>query len=76
MNKHHTVSKNGITLSSKYQIVIPKDVREQMNLKPGQKFRVMAVQGQIRLVPVMTTQELRGFAPGIDTNVERESDRL
>lgn len=65
-----------ITLSSKYQIVIPKAVRERLGLKPGQKFQVLAINGQIRLVPVMSIEELRGFAPDIDRQVEREPDRL
>jgi len=65
-----------ITLSSKYQIVIPKDVREQMNLKPGQKFNVIAYSGQIRLVPVRGARELRGMFKDVDPVIEREDDRV
>jgi AbrB family looped-hinge helix DNA binding protein len=65
-----------ITLSSKYQIVIPKELRERMGLKPGQKFHALDYGDQIRLVPVRPIEELRGSARGIDTRVEREADRV
>lgn len=64
-----------ITLSSKYQIVIPKEVREQMDLKPGQKFQVFAMNGQIRLVPVMPIEKLRGMFKDVERFVERGDDR-
>ena len=65
-----------VTLSSKWQVVIPKDVREQMDLQPGQKLQAFAIGERIVLVPVVPLKELRGFLKGIDTNIEREPDRI
>jgi AbrB family looped-hinge helix DNA binding protein len=65
-----------VTVSPKYQVVIPKEVREQMGIKPGQKMAVLVYQGRIQLVPIGPLEELRGFARGIDVEFEREEDRL
>ena len=65
-----------VTVSPKYQIVIPKDVREQMGIEPGQKMAVMVFQGRIQVIPLGPMEELRGFLKGIDTNIEREPDRI
>ncbi len=67
---------NTVTLSPKYQIVIPKEVRESAGLKPGQKICVLHYNGQIALVPIRPMEEMRGFAPGIDTDVPRDEDRV
>lgn len=64
-----------VTISPKYQIVIPKEAREALNLKPGQKVEVLVYNGQIKLIPIRPMEEMRGFAAGIDTTVEREPDR-
>jgi AbrB family looped-hinge helix DNA binding protein len=65
-----------ITISPKFQIVIPKSIRELLRLKAGQKVTAIAYEGRIELIPVRPAKELRGFAPGIDTSVDREPDRL
>ena len=65
-----------VTVSPKYQIVIPKDVREQMGIEPGQKMAVMVFQGRIQVIPLGPMEEFRGFAKGIDVGFEREEDRL
>jgi AbrB family looped-hinge helix DNA binding protein len=65
-----------VTLSSKYQIVIPKEIREMFHLQAGQKLVALPWDGRIVLVPVPTAGELQGFVPGIDTNVIREEDRV
>ncbi len=65
-----------VTISPKYQVVIPKEVRSKLGLVPGQKLQAMASEGRIELVLVRPIQELRGVARGIDTQVEREPDRL
>lgn len=65
-----------VTVSPKFQVVIPKLVREALNIKPGQKIQVVAFQNRIELVPVVPIQSLRGIAKGIDTVVNREDDRL
>jgi len=61
-----------VTLSPKYQIVIPKAVREKWNLKAGQKFQVLAYDGRIELVPVMPIESLRGILKGVNVPFERE----
>ncbi len=65
-----------VTVSPKYQVVIPKSVRERLALLPGQKMMVIAYKDRIELVPVRPVKELRGFAKGIDTSVPRDGDRL
>ena len=65
-----------VTVSPKYQVVIPRKVREQIGLRPGQVVQVFVYENRIELVPVRPIQGLRGFLQGIDTSVERESDRL
>lgn len=59
-------------VSSKYQIVIPKDVRSRANVKPGQKFQVVTKGGVITLVPDKPLAEMRGFLRGIPTTGFRE----
>jgi AbrB family looped-hinge helix DNA binding protein len=64
-----------ITISPKYQIVIPKVIRDLLGLKPGQKVQAIAYEDRIELVPVRRLKEMRGFLRGLDTSVEREPDR-
>ena len=63
------------TVSPKYQVVIPKRVREQFNLEPGQQLQVIALPGRIELVPSRAPSALRGFLSGANS-FEREFDRL
>lgn len=65
-----------VTVSPKYQVVIPKIIRETMQLRPGQKLRVIEYEGRIELIPDRDISELRGFLKGINTEFEREDDRL
>lgn len=64
-----------VKLSPKFQVVIPKNVRLAMNLKPGQRIQVIPLENRIELVPERNLTELRGFLLGIDTGFEREDDR-
>ena len=64
-----------VTISSRYQVVIPKDVRERLDLRPGQKVEAFAVGGRIELVPIRAPAEMRGFLRGMDADFEREGDR-
>ena len=64
------------TVSPKFQVVIPKRVREELGIRPGQKVRVIPYLGRIELIPLETIEESRGFLEGIDTAVEREPDRV
>ena len=65
-----------VTVSPKYQVVIPKAIREALKLRPGQKIRVIEYDGRIEMIPDRDIAELRGFVKGIDTDVRRERDRL
>jgi AbrB family looped-hinge helix DNA binding protein len=65
-----------VTISPKFQVVIPKGIRERLGLAPGQKVQAIAYGDRIELIPVRPAAELRGFLKGIDTTVERESDRV
>ena len=65
-----------VTVSPKYQIVIPKEIRESMGIVSGQKVQVMSYQGRIELIPLKPMKEMRGFLKGIDTSVDREEDRV
>jgi len=65
------------TVSSRYQVVIPKEIREQLDIQPGQKMQVLAKHGIVHLVPVIPLRDLVGFVKGIDTGDLREKeDRL
>jgi AbrB family looped-hinge helix DNA binding protein len=64
------------TLSSKFQIVIPKEVREFMNLSAGMKFTVVPYGGRIELVPERSMKSLKGSLKGMDVSFEREPDRI
>jgi len=57
-------------------VVIPKAVREALELKPGQMVQVIAHGDRIEMIPARPITEMRGFLAGIDTAVERETDRL
>ena len=64
-----------ITISPKFQIVIPKAIRELLRLKPGQKVQALVHEDRIELIPLRRAKELRGFLSGIDTTVDREPGR-
>jgi AbrB family looped-hinge helix DNA binding protein len=65
-----------VTVSPKYQVVIPKSKREALHLRPGQKMRIVEYEGRIELIPERDIKELRGFLKGINTDFERDEDRL
>jgi AbrB family looped-hinge helix DNA binding protein len=65
-----------VTVSPKYQVVIPKDVRESMGIKPGQRVQMLVYKGRIELIPLRPIEELRGLLKGIDTTIERDPDRI
>ena len=65
-----------VTISPKFQIVIPKIIRENLDLHPGEKVQVILFNNRIEYIPVKTLSNMRGFLKGIDTNVERENDRI
>lgn len=67
---------NTVTVSPKFQVVIPLEVRRQMKLEPGTRMKVMQMAGGLRTVPLKPPTELRGIARGVSPNIEREADRL
>jgi AbrB family looped-hinge helix DNA binding protein len=64
-----------VTVSPKFQVVIPRRVRESIGLAPGEKMQVVAYGNRIELIPQRAARRLRGFLRGIDTRVSRERDR-
>ncbi|MFC3851220.1 AbrB/MazE/SpoVT family DNA-binding domain-containing protein [Salinispirillum marinum] len=65
-----------VTVSPKFQIVIPKEIREAMGIVSGQKVQIMSYQGRIEVIPLKPMSEMRGFLKGIDTAVDKDDDRL
>ena len=65
-----------VTVSPKYQIVIPKEIRESMGIFSGQKVQIMSYQGRIEVIPLRPMREMKGFLEGIDTSIVREEDRI
>ena len=65
-----------VTVSPKYQVVIPREVREELSIKPGEKMQVINYANRIELVPVKKIKSMRGFLKGIDTSIVREKDRV
>jgi AbrB family looped-hinge helix DNA binding protein len=62
------------TISSKYQVVIPREVREQFDLKPGQKLVFIPYKKSLRLVIAPSIEEARGMFKGINTDNLREEE--
>ena len=65
-----------VTISPKFQVVIPQRIREAMGLRSGEKAQVIAYRDRIEIVPVRNLRKLRGFLKGMDTAVARDSDRV
>jgi AbrB family looped-hinge helix DNA binding protein len=65
-----------VSVSPKFQIVIPKAIREAMDIQLGQKVQVIRYQNRIELIPIRPLRKARGFLRGIDTSVERDEDRV
>jgi AbrB family looped-hinge helix DNA binding protein len=65
-----------VKVSPKFQIVIPKEVRESLGIKPGDEFEITKAGDGIGIVKIRDAKGLKGFLKGLDTTVEREDDRL
>jgi AbrB family looped-hinge helix DNA binding protein len=65
-----------VTVSPKFQVVIPRAIRDSLDIRPGQKVQVIRYGDRIELILLRPIQETRGFLKGIDTTVEREPDRV
>ena len=64
-----------VTVSPKFQVVIPRAIRERLQIKAGQKVQAIAFEDRVELIPVRPAKSMRGFLKGLDTRVKRESDR-
>ena len=65
-----------VTVSPKYQIVIPKEVRELMGIVSGQKIQMLTYRNRIELIPIKPMKNMRGLLKGISTDVDRDDDRI
>ncbi len=65
-----------VTVSPKFQVVIPKEIRTQLALKPGMKLQILRYGERIEFVLVKKASEMKGFLKGIDTSIDREADRI
>ena len=65
-----------VTISPKFQVVIPKRIRDDLDLHPGQKVQAIQYGDRVELVPVRPIEQMRGFLRGIETDVPRDGDRL
>ena len=63
-----------VKISSKYQVTIPKRIRDTLGLRPGQRLQIMEIGNRIELTPERNIKEMEGFLEGIDTEVTREDD--
>ena len=63
-----------VIVSAKYQIIIPKKIRESMGIVSGQKIQIIGYRNRIELIPIKPIAHMRGFLQGIDTEVNREGD--
>jgi AbrB family looped-hinge helix DNA binding protein len=65
-----------VKISPKFQVVIPKKLRNALNLSPGQRVQMVMYGDRIEMIPLRKVSEMKGFLKGIDTTVEREPDRV
>jgi AbrB family looped-hinge helix DNA binding protein len=70
------VAMSVVTVSPKYQVVIPRAIREAMGLEPGQKVQALQYQNRIEFIPVQSMRAMRGFLKGIETSIPRDADRV
>ena len=64
-----------VTVSPKFQVVIPREIRNVLGLYPGQEIQVFQYENRIELIPIETITKARGFLKGIDTTITREKDK-
>ncbi len=65
-----------VTVSPKFQVVIPREIREALRLEPGQKVQALQYQNRVEFIPVQPMRTMRGFLKGLDTTIMREPDRV
>jgi AbrB family looped-hinge helix DNA binding protein len=67
---------NTVTISPKFQVVIPQAVREAMGLRTGERAHIISFRNRIEIIPLRDIRKLRGYLKGIDTSFARENDRV
>ena len=67
---------NTVKLSPKFQVVIPREIREKTGIRAGSRLEIVSYGNRIELIPVSDIKKLRGFLPGMNTDVQREPDRM
>jgi len=65
-----------VTVSPKFQVVIPRSVRDALDIHPGEKMQVLQYKDRIEFVHLKEIKKMRGFLKGIDTTIIREKDRV
>lgn len=65
-----------VTVSSKFQVVIPREIRRQLGILAGQKVQAIAFEDRLELIPVRSARSMRGFLKGLDTRIKRERERV
>jgi len=65
-----------VTISPRFQVVIPKEIREKLGLSPGQRVEAFAYEDRIELIPLRPIRQMRGFLKGIDTSIKRRANRV
>ena len=65
-----------VTVSPKFQVVIPRHIREALHLEPGQKVQALQYGNRIEFIPVRRVREMRGYLAGMDTTIDRDEDRV
>ena len=65
-----------VTISPKFQVVIPRHIRDQLDLEPGQKVQALVFGNRIEFIPLRTARSMRGFVKGLNTTVDRDDDRF
>ncbi|PCH59909.1 MAG: AbrB family transcriptional regulator [Gammaproteobacteria bacterium] len=65
-----------VTVSPKFQVVIPKEVRDAMGIVSGQKMQMLTYRNRIELIPIKPMKKMKGLLKGINTEVMRDDDRI
>ncbi len=65
-----------VKVSPKFQVVIPRSIRESLKIKPGERIHVLQYENRIEYIPERKMKSMRGFLKGIDTSVKRDQDRI
>ena len=65
---------NTVTVSPKFQVVIPLAVREEMGIRVGERLAVISFADRIELVPLRPMREMKGFLKGLDPTFQRDED--